>query len=69
MGLKGFFKKPKIEAPEIDFEKWDLTPDMIDEGDEWLYSDEDDEDSMPFGCRACGGPYPNCKDACPMFDD
>ena len=25
--------------------------------------------SIPPGCRACGGPYPNCCDSCPMFDD
>lgn len=24
---------------------------------------------IPAGCRACGGPYPNCKDSCPLFDD
>ena len=24
---------------------------------------------IPEGCRACGGPYPNCCDSCPMFDD
>lgn len=24
---------------------------------------------IPFGCRACGGPYPMCKSSCPMFDD
>lgn len=24
---------------------------------------------VPSGCRACGGPYPSCKDSCSMFDD
>lgn len=24
---------------------------------------------IPAGCRACGGPYPNCKSSCPLFDD
>lgn len=24
---------------------------------------------IPVGCRACGGPYPSCKDSCPAFDD
>ena len=23
----------------------------------------------PAGCRACGGPYPNCKLSCKLFDD
>ncbi len=25
--------------------------------------------SIPAGCRACGGDYPDCKSGCPMFDD
>ena len=24
-------------------------------------------DLPPAGCRACGGPYPNCKASCKMF--
>lgn len=32
-------------------------------------SDDDDEDDIPEGCRACGGPYPNCTTSCPLFDD
>ncbi len=24
---------------------------------------------VPSGCRACGGPYPRCRDGCPVFDD
>lgn len=31
--------------------------------------DECSDDDIPEGCSACGGPYPNCKDSCPMFDD
>ena len=72
MGLFGRKKKKhEIETPELDLEKWGLTPDMVDEGDEWLYADDDDPDinSIPFGCRACGGPYPHCTDSCPMFED
>ena len=26
-------------------------------------------EDIPIGCRSCGGPYPNCKSSCPMFDD
>lgn len=29
----------------------------------------DDELDIPEGCRACGGPYPDCMDSCPIFDD
>lgn len=42
---------------------------------EWIdvsdedYDDEDDEDGIPAGCRACGGHYPECTDSCPLFDD
>lgn len=24
---------------------------------------------IPPGCLACGGPYPDCKDSCPAFDN
>ncbi|MBO4579336.1 MAG: hypothetical protein J5715_04185 [Clostridiales bacterium] len=30
---------------------------------------EDDEEGVPEGCQACGGPYPNCIEGCNMFDD
>lgn len=33
-------------------------------------SDEDeDDDDIPEGCAACGGPYPDCAASCPAFDD
>lgn len=41
----------------------DVTEDNI------LYISDDDGDGIPEGCAACGGPYPNCTDSCPMFDD
>lgn len=31
--------------------------------------DQDDEELIPDGCLACGGPYPNCKTSCKIFDD
>nr|DAQ19124.1 MAG TPA: DNA-directed RNA polymerase II subunit [Caudoviricetes sp.] len=44
--------------------------------DEMEYEYEDDEllevneeDTLPPGCRACGGPYPQCKTSCKLFDD
>lgn len=24
---------------------------------------------VPRGCAACGGPYPDCKTSCKLFDD
>lgn len=24
---------------------------------------------VPSGCRGCGGPYPDCRDSCNLFDD
>lgn len=27
------------------------------------------KEDIPSGCRACGGPWPNCKDSCPLYDD
>lgn len=26
-------------------------------------------DEIPFVCRTCGGPYPDCRTSCKMFDD
>lgn len=31
--------------------------------------DKDDEDEKPFVCRTCGGPWPDCRTSCKMFDD
>lgn len=28
-----------------------------------------DGDVPPVGCRACGGPYPDCISSCKVFDD
>ena len=25
--------------------------------------------NIPDGCEACGGPYPDCEDSCPLFDE
>jgi hypothetical protein len=30
---------------------------------------EESDDSIPFVCRTCGGPYPQCMTSCKMFDD
>lgn len=35
---------------------------------ETIYHDPSD-DGIPEGCSACGGPYPDCCDSCPLFDD
>lgn len=40
---------------------------FIDESE--IIYDDDDEDEVPVGCAACGGPYPSCKTSCPIFDD
>lgn len=29
----------------------------------------DDDSEPPIGCQACGGPYPQCKTSCKLFDD
>lgn len=44
----------------------------VDEFD-YVYDDGDElaeiRDDPPPGCIACGGPYPDCKSSCKMFDD
>jgi hypothetical protein len=39
------------------------------EEDDWDYIIEEDDSEPPFGCAACGGPYPQCKTSCKLFDD
>lgn len=29
----------------------------------------DSDDDIPEGCEACGGPYPDCRESCNLFDD
>lgn len=36
---------------------------------EVAYEDCDDDDDIPFCCKACGGPYPDCMSSCKIFDD
>lgn len=40
---------------------------------DFVYSDrldgDCDEDYIPYGCKACGGDYPMCKQGCALFDD
>ena len=33
------------------------------------YESWEDEEEMPEGCRACGGPWPECKISCSLYDD
>ena len=28
-----------------------------------------DSSDMPEGCKACGGPWPDCETSCSIFDD
>lgn len=42
---------------------------IMDESDwdyEFIY---DDPDNPPYGCEACGGPWPHCKSSCKLFDE
>lgn len=33
------------------------------------FDEPSEDDDIPEGCAACGGPYPYCKTSCKMFDD
>ncbi len=39
---------------------------IFDNDDESFYENDDE---IPEGCAACGGPYPCCKTSCKIFDD
>ncbi len=37
--------------------------------DKFELDDDYEVGGMPKGCAACGGPYPDCKTSCKLFDD
>lgn len=39
----------------------------MDEYD-WDRDEEEDPDRKPYGCRACGGPWPDCKTSCNLYN-
>lgn len=74
--------KRKKKVSDVDVEIFvEILQDMIDEdlglldtddNDDEFYdydSDEFDEDEIPEGCLACGGPYPLCIDGCALFEE
>ncbi len=40
-----------------------------DEDEPWPENEWDDFNSIPEGCAACGGDYPNCTSSCPLYDE
>ena len=54
-----------IDEMDYEYEDGDEMELVLDErGDDRLIYRND---MPPAGCRACGGPYPNCKASCKMF--
>lgn len=39
------------------------------EYDDYYSSVSDESDTIPGGCSACGGPYPQCTISCNLFDE
>ena len=57
----------EIDVMDYEYEDGDDMELVQDErGDSYLIPKMD---MPPAGCRACGGPYPYCKDACRDYDD
>lgn len=57
----------EIDELEYEYESDDKMKLVEDElGNEFLIYKPD---LPPPGCRACGGPYPYCKEDCRMYDD
>lgn len=58
--IKGLLKGIAKEAAEDIFDEYseDFDPDEYEEAF-----------GIPFGCSACGGDYPNCRQGCSLFDD
>ena len=53
------------ECPNCGYSFNDETEEVLSTS---IYS-EADEDDIPEGCKACGGPYPDCTTSCSLFDD
>lgn len=64
---------------ECDICNYSITDDEVDYGNgfptlESTYENDygdiygDIENDIPEGCEACGGPYPECKSSCNMYD-
>ena len=59
MDLDGVLRCPScgysVEREDYDYEEY--------------FDDDCDDDRIPTGCMACGGPYPQCTTSCKLFDD
>lgn len=64
---------------ECDICNYSITDEEVDDGEgfstlEATYENDygeiygDVEDDIPDGCAACGGPYPECRSSCKMYD-
>ena len=53
------YSKSEFKCPGCGF--------IMDEAD-WDYADEDDGD-IPWVCKTCGGPWPDCQTSCKLFDN
>lgn len=55
------------DITQFNLEEYDETYDEIYK--EAQQEAENDPNYIPPGCAACGGPYPQCKTSCKLFDD
>lgn len=51
------------------FKFWCPVCNKLWEDMDYVYKKDGDDDDIPSGCEACGGPYPHCKTSCKIFDD
>ena len=54
------------ECPNCGYSFNDVTDEVLSTS---IYYEADDDEEVPEGCRACGGPYPDCTTSCSLFDD
>lgn len=45
------------------------TDESKDEYDDFDEEEYEEAMGIPFGCAACGGDYPLCRQGCGLFDD
>lgn len=62
----------KRKKKKVDQEYADLNEKLTSIDGAYKYAESyetDTDEKKPYGCRACGGPWPKCKISCPIYDD
>jgi len=63
------FTSPSGAESVSDESDTEITDDECEDYPDYIRRKKEYTGYVPVGCSACGGPYPQCKMGCPVFDD